>query len=120
MAYNVLFVLLGVITGILSGLFGLGGGFVLIPALVLVFGFSQHMAQGTTLAFMLPPVSIAAVWIYWRNGHVHLPAAVLICLGFVVGSLFGARWVEHIPGPLLRRLFGGVFLLVSLRMIFAK
>ncbi len=120
MVQNILFVLLGIAAGVLSGLFGLGGGFVLIPALVILFGFSQHMAQGTTLALMVPPIGIFAAWMYWKSGNVHLSAAALICVGFMVGSVFGARIVEHVPDLLLRRLFGGVFLVLSLRMIFLK
>ncbi|HPG01285.1 MAG TPA: sulfite exporter TauE/SafE family protein [Kiritimatiellia bacterium] len=120
MMHNVMFVLLGILAGVLSGLFGLGGGFILIPALVILFGFSQHMAQGTTLALMVPPIGIFAAWMYWKNGHVHLPAAALICVGFIAGSILGARFVEGIPDAVLRRVFGGVFLVLSLRMIFFK
>ena len=115
-----LFVVVGVVAGILSGLLGIGGGIVIVPALVFLFGFSQHLAQGTTLALMVPPIGILAAWAYYKNGNVNLPAAAYICLGFVVGSLVGAKMASAVPEVLLRRGFGLLFFAVSLRMIFFK
>lgn len=120
MTNALLFVLVGVTAGILSGLLGIGGGIVLVPALVYLFGYSQHLAQGTTLALMVPPIGILAAWTYYRQGNVNLPAAAWMCAGFVVGGLFGARWAGAIPDLILRRLFGVTFLAISLRMIFSK
>ena len=115
-----LYVAIGVAAGILSGLLGLGGGIIIVPALVFLFGFSQHLAQGTTLALMVPPIGILAAWTYYRHGDVNLTAAAFICVGFVLGSLFGAKLGEALPELVLRRLFGFVFLAVSLRMILAR
>lgn len=120
MTNAVLFLVLGVAAGLLSGILGLGGGIVLVPALVLLFGFSQHLAQGTTLALLVPPIGILAAWTYYRQGHVNLFAALFICLGFVVGGLAGAQIAVHIPELLLRRLFGVFLLLISLRMILVR
>jgi uncharacterized protein len=115
-----LYVGIGLVAGALSGLLGIGGGIIIVPALVLFFGFSQHTAQGTTLALMVPPIGILAAWTYYRHGHVNLPAAIYICLGFVVGGLLGARAAGAVPEPVLRRVFGAVFLVVSLRMLLFK
>ncbi len=120
MTHIVLFLLIGLLAGTLSGLLGIGGGTIIVPALVFIFGYSQHLAQGTTLALMIPPIGILAAWTYYRQGDVNLSAAVFICLGFVLGGLFGARLAAVIPDLLLRRLFGVFFLLVSVRMMIGK
>ena len=115
-----LFLLLGLITGIFSGLIGIGGAIIIIPSLVLVFSMSQHMAQGTTLALMVPPIGLLAAWTYYKAGFVDLKAAALICAGFFVGGFIGARFVADIPDLLLKRIFGIVLLLAALKMIFTK
>lgn len=120
MMQAVLFVALGVAAGVLSGILGLGGGVFIVPALVMLFGFSQHMAQGTTLALMVPPVSLLAAIAYYRHGHVHLLASLLICLGFFFGSYYGARFAVITHELLLRRLFGGFLLVLSLRMLLTR
>ena len=74
-------ILLGMAAGVASGLVGIGGGVILVPALVFLFGLSQHQAQGTTLALMVPPIGIIAAWSYWREGFVDLRIAGLICVG---------------------------------------
>lgn len=115
-----LFLLLGLIAGILGGLLGIGGAIIIIPSLVLVFSMSQHMAQGTTLALMVPPIGLLAAWTYYKAGHVDFKVAALICLGFFVGGFIGARFVADISDLLLRRIFGVVLLLAALKMIFTK
>jgi uncharacterized membrane protein YfcA len=115
-----LYLLLGLMTGILSGLIGIGGAIIIIPSLVLVFGMSQHMAQGTTLALMVPPIGLLAAWTYYKGGYVDFKVAALICLGFFVGGFIGARYVTDIPDLLLRRIFGVVLLLAAMKMIFSK
>ncbi|MEJ2648802.1 MAG: sulfite exporter TauE/SafE family protein [Sedimentisphaerales bacterium] len=115
-----LYLLLGLITGILSGLFGIGGAIIIIPSLVLLFGLTQHMAQGTTLALMVPPIGLLAAWTYYTKGFVDLKIAVFICLGFFFGGLIGAKLAIQIPELMLRRLFGFFLLLVALRMILTK
>lgn len=115
-----LFIVLGLVAGMLSGLIGIGGGIIIIPALVFIFGFSQHQAQGTTLALMVPPIGILAAWTYYRQGHVDLTAALFICVGFLAGCLFGAKLAHHVSDIVLERMFGLVLLLISLKMILAK
>jgi uncharacterized membrane protein YfcA len=113
-------VVLGLLTGVISGLVGVGGGIVLVPALVLFFGFSQHMAQGTSTALLLPPIGILAAWTYYKNGYVDVRAAALICAGFVLGGLFGAKLAIFLPKETLRRTFGGLLFVLSLKMILGK
>ncbi len=114
------YIILGFTAGTLSGLLGIGGGLILIPALVYVFGLTQHQAQGTTLAFMVLPVGLLAALKYYHDGNVKLNIAMFMCLGFFIGGLFGAMFVEKIPDLLLKRVFGIDLLLASLRMIFGK
>ena len=115
-----LYLLLGLMAGVLSGLMGIGGAIIIIPALVILFGLSQHTAQGTTLALMVPPIGLLAAWMYYKQGFVDLKIAGLICLGFFVGGLVGAKFATEIPDEILRKIFGAVLLLASLRMIFFK
>ena len=112
--------LVGLFSGFLSGIFGIGGGIVLIPILVYLFGLSQHDAQGTTLAAMVPPIGLLAAIKYWQAGHVNIPFAALICLGFVFGGYFGAAIIQDVPEAALRRLFGVCLLLIALKMVFEK
>jgi len=115
-----LFLLLGLVAGIFSGLIGIGGAIIIIPSLVLLFGLSQHIAQGTTLALMVPPIGLLAAWVYYRQGFVDLKIAGLICLGFFVGGLLGAKFAVAIPDQLLRKVFGVVLLAASLKMMFGR
>jgi len=114
------FVVLGLFAGTLSGLIGIGGGIVIIPILVFLFGFTQHQAQGTTLALMIPPIGLLAALEYYRAGQVDLKAAGLVCIGFFVGGLIGAKLAVGVPDEVLKKIFGVILLLVGLRMIFWK
>jgi uncharacterized membrane protein YfcA len=116
----VLYLLLGLVAGIFSGLFGLGGGIIIIPAMVFLFGMSQHQAQGTTLALMVPPIGLLAAWAYYKQGFVDLKMAAFICLGFFIGGLLGAEFAVGIPEPILKKIFGTALLLISLQMILGK
>lgn len=110
---------LGIVAGATSGLIGIGGGIIIVPVLVLLFGFSQQLAQGTTLALMVPPLGALAAWTYYRQGYVDIQSAVLICLGFVAGSILGADLAIHLPAPVLTRTFGLILVTVGLKMLFA-
>jgi uncharacterized membrane protein YfcA len=114
------YLILGLLAGILSGLVGLGGGFVIVPALVLIFGFSQHQAQGTTLALLVPPIGFFAAWTYYRQGFVDVRVAALIAAGFVVGSLLGARYAMTLSNETLEKVFGVALVLIGLKMIIGK
>ncbi|ADI01992.1 MAG TPA: sulfite exporter TauE/SafE family protein [Syntrophothermus lipocalidus] len=113
----IMYVALGLVAGVLSGLLGIAGGIVIIPSLVFLFGFSQQQAQGTTLALMVPPIGILAAWTYYQKGFVDLKAAGLICLGVFVGGLFGARIATALPASALQKVFGVLVLLVGIKMI---
>jgi len=115
-----MYLLLGLLTGIFSGLLGIGGAIIIIPCLVLLFGLSQHMAQGTTLALMVPPIGLLAAWTYYKAGFVDLKIAGLICLGFFIGGFIGAKYATQISDDMLRRMFGAVLLIASLKMILFK
>ena len=117
---QILYIILGLIAGVFSGMFGIGGGTILIPALVFLFGLTQHQAQGTTLALMIPPIGLLAALRYYYSGNVKLGMAAFICAGFFIGGLIGAHFVQNVPDLMLKRLFGVFLLFVSLRMIFFK
>lgn len=109
--------LLGLAAGVFSGLIGLGGGIIIVPALVFIFGLSQHQAQGTTLALMVPPIGLLAAWTYYQHGYVNLKIAALICIGFFLGGLLGARIATGLPSAVLEKIFGVAMLLIALKMI---
>ena len=116
----VLYITLGVVAGTFAGMFGIGGGLILIPAMTLLFGLTQHQAQGTTLAILVPPIGILAAWRYYQNGYINLPMAGFICVGFFFGGLIGASLVQGVSDPVLKRAFGVFLLVVSLNMILSK
>jgi len=115
-----LYLLLGLVAGVISGLIGIGGGSIIVPALVFLFGLSQHKAQGTTLALLVPPIGLLAAWTYYKQGYVDLRIAILICIGFFLGGLFGAKIATRLSNIVLERVFGVALLLISLKMIFSK
>jgi uncharacterized protein len=115
-----LYIILGLVAGVLSGLVGVGGGVMIVPALVFLFGFSQHRAQGTTLALLVPPVGLLAAWTYYGKGFVDVRVALLIAAGIFVGGLFGARIAVSLSNAALEKVFGVALLLVALKMIFSK
>ena len=106
MAQLLLLLLIGLGSGVVSGMFGIGGGVIIVPALVYIAGFSQHLAIGTSLAILLPPVGLAAVIEYYRHGHVDLKVALIVALGLFLGAWAGARYANRLSGPHLRMAFG--------------
>ncbi len=114
------YIALGLMAGITSGFLGIGGGSILIPVLIYFFGLTQHQAQGTTLAIMIPPIGLLAAWKYYSEGNVKLNMAAFICLGFLVGGLIGAILVHKVSAPILKKVFGGLLFLISLHMILGK
>lgn len=112
--------LLGAFAGVFSGMVGLGGGAVIVPALVLLFGYNQAMAQGTTLAMLLPPIGAMAVLAYHQKGLVDWKLAGLLCIGFLLGSPFGAKIAVNLEPATLKRVFAVSLMLISLKMFFGK
>lgn len=113
-------ILLGLTTGFASGILGIGGGVVLVPGLVYLMGYNQHVAQGTTLALLCLPVGIAAAASYYREGLVQWNAALLLFCGFLLGSFFGSRCALAMPEILLKRIFGVCLLVLGARMLMSR
>jgi len=114
----VLYIIVGIAGGLIGGIFGVGGGIIIVPALILGFGFTQHMAQGTMLATLLLPSFIFAVWKYYQGGNINIPAALLVSLGMMIGSIVGASYAQGMSAPLLKKLFGILMVLVGAKLIF--
>lgn len=116
----VILIAVGIIAGLLSGVFGIGGAIIVIPSLVFIFGLSQHEAQGTSLAFMIPPVGILATWNYWKAGQVNWKIAIILSITFFIGAYFGSNISLNISDRMLRKLFGGLLIIIAFKMIFSK
>lgn len=101
-----IFALIGLLGGAAAGIFGIGGGIIIVPALVYWAGFSQHMATGTTLAVLLPPIGLAAAYEYYRHGHVDIRAAIILATTMFVGSWIGAYFANRLDANYLHLLFG--------------
>ena len=110
--------LFGTAIGVLSGLLVIGGGVVLVPGLVLLFGFSQTEAQGTSLAVLIPPIGIFAAFVYFQHGYIRLPVVAYIAMGFVVGAYLGALFVPFLPTTVLRPAFGVLMLYLGFVFVF--
>jgi uncharacterized membrane protein YfcA len=117
---NLMYIAIGLLVGSFSGLLGVGGGLILIPILIYGYGLTQHQAQGTSLAVMIPPITLLAALRYYHSGNVKLGMAAFIAVGFAAGGLLGADIVQRISEPVLRRIFGLFLFAASLRMIFFK
>ena len=120
MTILIICLVVGLAAGVMSGLVGIGGGVVIVPALVFLLGLTQQQAQGTTLALLVPPIGILAAWTYYRQGYVDLKVGGIICLGFLLGGLIGARMATGLPDGILEKIFAIALLLVSLKMLFAR
>ena len=110
------YILLGLVAGTVSGFMGLGGGILLAPALVYIFGLTQHQAQGTSLTVMIPPITLLAALKYYQSGNVRLDIAVFVALGFLAGGLIGATLVHGVPDTILKKIFGLILLLIGVKM----
>ena len=108
--------LIGLAGGILAGFFGIGGGLVIVPGLILLLGMTSKQAAGTSLAALLLPVGIFGALEYWRAGYVDLGIAAVVAIGIVIGAFFGARIAIGLPNDVLQRAFGVLLLVVGLRL----
>ncbi|HNA80479.1 MAG TPA: sulfite exporter TauE/SafE family protein [Turneriella sp.] len=111
---------IGLSAGALGGIFGIGGGLIMIPGLVLLLGIDQHTAIGTSLAVMLPPIGIAATYNYYKSGSVNLAYAVVIALAFIVGSFLSSKLALTLPEMTMRRIFAVFLVIMGVRMFFGK
>jgi uncharacterized protein len=111
---------IGFIAGIVGGSLGLGGGIIIVPALVFILGFTQHQAQGTSLAVLLFPIGILGVINYSKNGYVNYKFAIILIIAFVLGGYIGSVISIHLPAKTLKKIFGVFLLLISIKMIIDK
>ena len=110
-------VLLGLAAGVLSGLLGIGGAVVIIPALVFFFGFPQHRAAGTTLALFCLPIGLLGVMPYFKRGMVDVRAVLLICAGFLVGGFIGGHVAVGMTGTALQKVFAVILIAVAVKLL---
>lgn len=114
-----IFVIVGALAGVLSGLFGIGGGVIIVPALLMFAKMSPERATGTSLTSLLLPVGALGVWHYYKNGYVDLRAGLLIALGLFAGAYLGARLGTSIPARDLQRGFAAFLVVVAARLWFS-
>jgi uncharacterized membrane protein YfcA len=112
--------LVGLLVGVLSGVVGIGGGIMFVPALVWLLGMSQHKAQGTSLGALLAPVGIFAFWEYYRKGNADVRVALLLAAGFLVGAYFGAAGAQHVSEFWLKRIFALTLIAIGGHMLFSR
>ncbi len=116
----ILLLCIGLAAGILSGLVGVGGGIIMVPLFIFFLGYTQHNAQGMSLAVMLPPVTLLAVLNYHKAGAIEWKYALIVSLIFVIGGFLGSKLALKIDQHLLKKIFGTVMLIAALKMIFGK
>lgn len=116
---TILVLVLGVVAGVLLGLLGIGGGIVLVPAMVHLLHMDQHLAQGTSLFILLPPIGLGALRQYWKAGHVDLRAGILCAIGMILGAWAGGLIAVPMSTALLKALFGG-YLMFSAALLWLK
>ena len=113
-------VVIGILGGLFSGFLGVGGGVIMIPLMVVLLGYNQHEAQGTSLAVLAIPVTFVAAYNYYAEGHVNWKFALIIALAFIVGGYFGSKFAISIDKTLLKRIFGVILLVAAFKMFFGK
>ena len=114
----IILVIIGFVSGALSGLVGIGGGIIIVPALVFFLGYSQKMAQGTSLGILLLPIGILAVMQFYKAGYVNIPTAIVVSLGFIAGSYFGSRIALSLPQDTVKKIFAILLLVVACKILF--
>ena len=116
----VLIGVIGAVAGLLGGVFGLGGAIIIIPALVMLLGYSQQLAQGTALIMMVLPVGALAAFQYYQKGFVDVKAALILAAFFLVGGYFGAKFATSIPQDILKKVFAVMLVGIAIKMWFQK
>ena len=108
---------IGLAAGVFSGMVGLGGGIIMIPCMVYILGMSQLSAQGTSLAVMLPPIGLMAVWKYYQTGHVNIWAACIMGIAFFIGGYFGGDWAVKVNQDLVKKIFGVIIIIIGINYL---
>jgi uncharacterized membrane protein YfcA len=111
---------IGLAGGMLSGVAGVGGGIIIIPALVFFLGMSQFEAQGTSLAMMVPPIGILAAATYYKQGYINWQYALILAIFFFIGGYLGSKMIINIPQTIVKRIFAVFIILVGIKMLFNK
>ena len=111
-------VIIGVVAGLLSGLVGIGGGIIIVPALVFFLGFSQKLAQGTSLGILLLPVGILGVMQYYKQGYIDVRVVLIISLAFLFGSYFGSKFAMALSQETLKKIFAVFMILIAIKLLF--
>ena len=114
----IILIFIGLLAGLISGVVGIGGGLVIIPLLIFLLGVSQHEAQGTSLALMLPPIGVLAVLNYYSKGFVNWQYAFIIAFTFIIGGYFGSKFAINLKPEILSKVFGFFMLIIAVKMIF--
>lgn len=117
---TILIAVIGIVAGILGGMLGLGGAIIIIPALVMVLGYSQQMAQGTALIMMVLPVGALAAFQYYQKGFVDVKASLIMAAFFFIGGYFGARFATQIPQVILKKVFATMLVFIAVKMWMQK
>ncbi|MDP3462147.1 MAG: sulfite exporter TauE/SafE family protein [Bacteroidales bacterium] len=113
-------IMIGLVAGVFSGMIGIGGAIIIIPALIYFLHLDQHTAQGTSLAIMLPPIGLLAVYNYYKVGALNLQYAFIIASAFLIGGYIGSKFAVNIPVDVLRKVFAIVLIFIALRMLLVK
>lgn len=111
-------ILIGISAGILSGLVGVGGGIIIVPALVYFIGFSQKTAQGTSLGLILLPVGILGVLQYYKQGHIDIKVVGVLAIGFLIGGYFGSKIALNLSQEAVKKIFAVLMILIAFKMLF--
>ena len=112
-----LLIIIGLIAGVLSGMIGVGGGIIIVPALVFFLGFSQHQAQGTSLGLLLLPVGILAVMNYYNKGFIDIKVVVIMSIAFILGGWLGSKLSLALPGDIVKKIFGVLLFYTGIKMM---
>ncbi len=113
-----LLLLVGLVSGALSGLIGVGGGIIIVPALILILGYSQQEAQGTSLGLLLLPVGLLAVWNYYKKGFIDIKVVLIMSIAFIIGGWLGSQLALSISQAALKRVFAVILVVVAAKMLF--
>jgi hypothetical protein len=114
---SVILFAIGAVAGVAAGMFGIGGGLIIVPALIFLLKVKELDAIGTSLAALIPPVGLLGAAEYYRNGHMNIKHALLLAIGIFLGAYFGARIMISLPPQLIRRVYGSFLLLIAARML---